>query len=91
MLIKIIFKDLVNCNPTGGSRRPMLSLRIQNTEIIIPTETFRWRVDGYSVVIEVEQYEQRGPVWEFKTIVGRFPSVKFEINPRLISKIKEIV
>jgi hypothetical protein len=97
MLIKITFKNLVNCNPIKDSYQPMISLRIQDTEIIIPQETFRWRVDGSTVVLEVAKYElqeataEQEATWEFETIAGYFPSIKFQINPDLISEIKEIV
>ncbi len=91
MLIKITFKDLVNCNPINNSYPPMTSLRMQNTEIIIPEETFRKIEDGYTVILEVKQRRWRGPLLEFETIAGRFSSVKFQIDPNLISEIKEIV
>lgn len=90
MLIKITFKDLVNCNPTDDLFRPMVSLRIQDTEIIIPEETFRWIKDGCSVVLEVKQFHRRGPILEFETIAGHFPSARSQIDPDIVLAIHRV-
>ncbi len=90
MHIKIVFKDLVDCNPVSGWNRPMVSLRIKGNEIRIPREIFKKRLDGYTVILKVKKYYQRGEVLEFETADEPPSPAKFTINADLVTAIHKL-